>query len=159
LGNSYWSRQERGEDWLGESLRVGGTGFWVEVGNGPLVWGQAGRSTPAGGEGHRVRELGKVVSCGGSGEKGWRTELDLSRRKSLDDHHRAATVGTEPERSESRISRSACKLSSSSSLRVPVPVAAEVCFSLRTTKGHLLNESAIAESYTRFKRSERASAS
>ena len=80
-------------------MRVVGTGFWVEVGNGQLVWGQAGRSTPAGGEGHRVRELGKVVSCGGSGEKGWRTELDLSRRKSLDDHHRAATVGTEPERS------------------------------------------------------------
>jgi hypothetical protein len=99
LGNSYWSRQERGEDWLGESLRVVGTGFWVEVGNGPLVWGQAGRTTPAGGEGHRVRELGKVVSCGGSGEKGWRTELDLSRRKPLDDHHGPATVGTEPKRS------------------------------------------------------------
>ena len=37
---SYWSRQERGEDWLGESLRVVGTGFWVEVGNGQLVWGK-----------------------------------------------------------------------------------------------------------------------
>ena len=68
MGNSYWSRQERGEDWLGESLRVVGTGSWVEVGSGPLVWGQAGHTTPAGGEGHRVRELGKVVSCGGSGE-------------------------------------------------------------------------------------------
>jgi hypothetical protein len=84
---------------LGESLRVVGTGFWVEVGNGQLVWGQAGRTTPAGGEGHRVRELGKVVSCGGCGEKGWRTELDLSRRKPLDDHHGPATVGTEPKRS------------------------------------------------------------
>ena len=71
LGNSYWRRQERGEDWLGESLRVVGTGFWAEVGNGPLVRGQAGHTTPGGGEGHRVRELGKVVSCGGSGEKGW----------------------------------------------------------------------------------------
>jgi hypothetical protein len=46
-----------------------------------------------------VRELGKVVSCGGCGEKGWRTELDLSRRKSLDDHHGSAAVGTEPKRS------------------------------------------------------------
>ena len=62
MGNSYWSRQERGEDWLGESLRVVGTGFWVELGNGPLVRGQAGHTTPAGDEGHRVRELGKVVS-------------------------------------------------------------------------------------------------
>ena len=42
--NSYWSRQERGEDWLGESLRVVGTGFWVEVGKGQLVRGQAGRT-------------------------------------------------------------------------------------------------------------------
>ena len=99
MGNSYWSRQERGEDWLGESLRVVGTGFWAEGGNGQLVWGQAGRSTPAGAEGHRVRELGQVVSCGGSGEKGWRTELDLSRRKPFDDHHGPATVGTEPKRS------------------------------------------------------------
>ena len=46
-----------------------------------------------------MRELGKVVSCGGSDEKGWRTELDLSRGKPLDDHHGPATVGTEPERS------------------------------------------------------------
>ncbi len=40
-----------------------------------------------------------VVSCGGSGEQGWRTELDLSRRKPLDDHHRPTTAGTEPKRS------------------------------------------------------------
>ena len=33
-GNSYWSRQERVEDWFGESLRVVGTGFWAEVENG-----------------------------------------------------------------------------------------------------------------------------
>src|ERR1039458_3368449 len=39
---------------------------------------------------------GIVVSCGGSDEKGWRTELELGRGKSLDDHHAAATLGTEP---------------------------------------------------------------
>ena len=96
--NSYWSRQERVEDWLGESLRVVGTGFWAEVGNGRLVRRQAGRTTPAGGEVHRVRELGMVVSCGGSGEKGWRAELELGGAKPLDDHHGPATVGTEPKR-------------------------------------------------------------
>ena len=37
-----------------------------------------------------------VVSCSDSGERGWRTELDLGSRKSLDDHHAAATLGTEP---------------------------------------------------------------
>jgi hypothetical protein len=52
----------------------------------------------AGGEGHRVRERGVVVSCGGSGEKGWRTELDLGRSESLDDYHGTATLGTEPKR-------------------------------------------------------------
>src|ERR1700747_3674545 len=40
--------------------------------------------------------FGKLVSCGGSGERGRRTELDLCSRKSLDDHHAAATFGTEP---------------------------------------------------------------
>ncbi len=44
------------------------------------------------------RGLGFVVSCGGSGEKGWRTELELGSRKSLDDRHGAATFGTEPKR-------------------------------------------------------------
>ena len=39
--------------------------------------------------------FGKLVSCGGSGERGRRTELDLGSRKSLDDHHAAATFGTE----------------------------------------------------------------
>jgi len=43
-----------------------------------------------------VREIGIFVSCGDSGERGWRTELDLGSRKSLDDHHAAATFGTEP---------------------------------------------------------------
>jgi len=45
-----------------------------------------------------VRELGMVVSCGGSGEKGWRAELELGGAKPLDDHHGPATVGTEPKR-------------------------------------------------------------
>ena len=40
-----------------------------------------------------------VVSCSGSGERGGRAELKLGGGKSLDDHHPAATVGTEPERS------------------------------------------------------------
>ena len=40
-----------------------------------------------------------VVSCGDSGERGWRAELELGGGKSLDDHHRRATLGTEPERS------------------------------------------------------------
>jgi hypothetical protein len=40
-----------------------------------------------------------VVPCGGSGEKGWRAELELGGRKSLDDQHGPATVGTEPKRS------------------------------------------------------------
>src|SRR5260370_5852278 len=51
----------------------------------------------AGGARHRVREIGIFVSCGDSGERGWRTELDLGSRESLDDHHAAATFGTEPE--------------------------------------------------------------
>jgi hypothetical protein len=38
--------------------------------------------------------FGKLVSCGDSGVRGRRTELDLGRRKSLDDHHAAATFET-----------------------------------------------------------------
>jgi len=45
-----------------------------------------------------VSELGILVSCSGSGEQGWRTELELGSGKSLDDHHGAATFGTDPER-------------------------------------------------------------
>ena len=60
--------------------------------------GHEGRGTPAGGWGHQVRELGVVVSCGGSGEKRWRTKLDLGSGKSLDDCHRAPTFGTAPKR-------------------------------------------------------------
>ena len=33
-----------------------------------------------------MRELGKVASRGGSGERGWRAELELGGGKSLDDH-------------------------------------------------------------------------
>ena len=40
-----------------------------------------------------------VVSCGNSGERGWRAEVELGGGKSVDDHHGRATVGTEPERS------------------------------------------------------------
>jgi len=43
-----------------------------------------------------VSEIGIVVSCGGSGERGWRAELDLGSRQSLDDYHAAAAFGTEP---------------------------------------------------------------
>ena len=50
------------------------------------------------GEGHRVRGLGVVVSCGGSGEKGWRTELNLGSGQSLEDPHRPTTVRAEPQR-------------------------------------------------------------
>ena len=40
-----------------------------------------------------------VVSCGGgSGEKGWRTEWELGRGQSFEDHHGAATSGTAPKR-------------------------------------------------------------
>ena len=52
----------------------------------------------AGGQRHRIREIGMVVSCGDSGERGRRTELDLGSGKSLDDHHVAAAFGTEPKR-------------------------------------------------------------
>ena len=45
-----------------------------------------------------MRELGIVVSCGDSGEKGWRTKLDLGSRKSLDDYHGPTTLGTAPKR-------------------------------------------------------------
>ena len=43
-----------------------------------------------------MSEIEIVVSCGDSGGKGWRTELDLGSGKSLDDHHLSATLGTEP---------------------------------------------------------------
>ena len=61
-----------------------------------MIWGQSGRTTPVGGERHRVSEIGIVVSCGDTGERGWRAELDLGGGKSLDDPHPSATFGTEP---------------------------------------------------------------
>ena len=45
-----------------------------------------------------MSEIGIVVSCGDSGERGWRPELDLGSGKSLDDHHFSATLGAEPTR-------------------------------------------------------------
>jgi hypothetical protein len=45
-----------------------------------------------------VREIVVGVSCSGSGAKRWRTELELGSRKSLEDHHGAATFGTAPQR-------------------------------------------------------------
>jgi len=38
-----------------------------------------------------VSEIGIVVSCGDSGGKGWRTELDLDSGKSLDDRKRQSS--------------------------------------------------------------------
>ena len=60
--------------------------------------GRQGRTTPAGDGKHRGSEIVIGVSCSGSGEKRWRTELELGGSKSLDDHHEAATLGTEPKR-------------------------------------------------------------
>ena len=90
----------KSESRMGSVVVCVGVGARVlaEVENGWLVWGQIGRTTSAGGEMHRGRELGMVVSCGGSGEKGWRTELDLGGGESLDDRHGTATLGTEPKR-------------------------------------------------------------
>src|SRR5271169_4537064 len=47
----------------------------------------------------RSAGLPSAVSCGDSGERGWRAELKLGGGKSLDDHHGPTTLGTEPERS------------------------------------------------------------
>ena len=57
---------------------------------------QGKRTTPVGDGKHRVSEIVIGVSCSGSGEKRWRTELDLGGGKSLEDHHGAATLGTAP---------------------------------------------------------------
>jgi len=58
---------------------VVGARLGAEIGSGEACLGEEERSTPAGGEAHRQRGLGFVVSCGGFGEKGWRTELELGR--------------------------------------------------------------------------------
>ena len=49
-----------------------------------------------------------VVSCGGSGETRWRTELQLSSGEPLDDRHRTATSGTEPKRAGGRDAGRVC---------------------------------------------------
>jgi hypothetical protein len=59
---------------------------------------QPGRTTVAGDGKHRGSEILIGVSCSGSDERRWRTELELGGGKSLDDHHGAATLGTEPQR-------------------------------------------------------------
>ena len=43
-----------------------------------------------------------VVSCGGSGETRWRTELQLGSGEPLDDRHGTATSGTKPKRAGRR---------------------------------------------------------
>jgi len=61
-----------------------------------LVDGQQKRTRPVGAGRHRASEIGTEVSCGGSGAKRWRTELELGRSQSFEDHHWAATFGTAP---------------------------------------------------------------
>src|SRR6202140_5464299 len=88
LGNECWSESERGPDWFDCSLRA-------KARSQELGMGQPGRTTPAGDGKHRGGEIVIRVSCSGSGEKGWRTELELGSGKSVDDHHAAATFGTD----------------------------------------------------------------
>ena len=61
-----------------------------------LADGQRKRTRPVGAGRHRAREIGTEVSCCSSGAKRWRTELDLGRSQSFEDHHVAATFGTAP---------------------------------------------------------------
>src|SRR6266851_8804889 len=89
LGNRWWSEPERRPDWFDCSLRA-------KVPSQELGGGQQGRTTPAGDGKHRASESVIGVSCSGSGEPGGRTELELGSSKSLEDHHGAATFGTEP---------------------------------------------------------------
>ena len=63
-----------------------------------LVDGQRKRTRPVGVGRHRASENGIGVSCSGSDEKRWGTELELGSGQSLEDHHGAATLGTEPKR-------------------------------------------------------------
>ena len=90
-GNRYWGESERGPDWFDCSLRA-------KARSPELGMGQLGRTTAAGDGKHRGSEMAIGVSCSGSDQKRWRTELELGSRKSLDDHHGAATLGTEPKR-------------------------------------------------------------
>src|SRR5260370_18477886 len=65
---------------------------------GSLVDGQRKRTRPVGAGRHRASEIGRGVSCSGSGAKGWRTKLELGSSKSLEDYHGAATFRTAPKR-------------------------------------------------------------
>ena len=60
--------------------------------------GQPERTTPAGDGKHRGSEIVMGVSCSSSDAKRWRAELELGCSQSLDDHHGAATLWTEPKR-------------------------------------------------------------
>jgi hypothetical protein len=48
---------------------------------------------------------GRVISCS-RGQERWRTELELCRRESLDDHHGPAALGTAPQWVRDRSGRS-----------------------------------------------------
>ena len=60
--------------------------------------GQPGRTAPAGGGRHPLREIVMGNSCSGSDARRRKTKLELGSSKSLDDHHGAATLGTAPKR-------------------------------------------------------------
>ena len=60
--------------------------------------GQTGRTTPAGDWKQRGSEIVIGVSCRGSGVRRRRTELELGSRKSIENHHGAATFRTAPKR-------------------------------------------------------------
>src|ERR1700758_4946640 len=90
-GNRYWGN--RSVDWTGSIVVCE-----RKLGRPELGMGQLGRTTAAGDGKHRGSEMAIGVSCSGSDEKRWRTELELGSRESLDDHHGAATLGTEPKR-------------------------------------------------------------
>jgi hypothetical protein len=88
-GRSRGAKQEGRQVWLGSSCTWWEQAFERKLEAESLVWGQEQRAN---------RGRGFVVSCGGSGEKGWRTQLELGRRKSFDDRLGAATFGTGPKR-------------------------------------------------------------
>ena|SRR5438270_9351122 len=82
----------------GAKWGTGRTGSIAKVRIEELGWGQQGRTTPAGGGRQPARAIVIGVSCSGSGARRGRTELELGSRKSLEDHHGAATFRTAPKR-------------------------------------------------------------
>ena len=90
-GNRWWSNRSAGRIGTIVSLRA-------KLEAGSLVDEQRKRTRPVGAGRHRASEIGKGVSCRGSGEPGGRTELELGRSQSLEDYHGAATLGTAPKR-------------------------------------------------------------